>query len=191
MSAWLALGAAGSFAAGSADAARTEAMLERLERLLAYEESATHALARWCRLRGFAADPMITARPVIGGVSEAPEDARARLEVTPDEPLAFRHVKLTCGDVVLSDARNWYVPARLPPEMNQRLTIGDRPFGTVIAPLGFHRERLASRRGTGPGCPADTILTNRALIRLRGGSPLAFVVECYTAANLGPAPSAN
>ena len=163
-------------------------MLERFEQLLASEDSATEALARWCRLRGFATDPAITAWPVAGGASEAPEDVRARLEATPDELLAFRHVKLACGDVVLSDARNWYVPGLLPPEMNRRLAAGDMPFGAVIAPLGFRRERLASLRGPGPGCPVDTILTNRALIRLPNGRPLAFVVECYTAANLAPAP---
>jgi chorismate-pyruvate lyase len=162
-------------------------MLEQFEQLLASEDSATEALACWCRLRGFVADPVIAAWPVPGGALEAPDDVRARLGVTQDARLAYRHVKLACGDVVLSDARNWYVPALLPLEMNQRLAAGDMPFGAVIAPLGFRRERLASLRGPGPGCPADTILTNRALIRLPSGRPLSFVVECYTAANLAPA----
>jgi hypothetical protein len=37
---------------------------------------------------------------------------RARVGAT--EPLGFRHVRLACGNVVLSDAQNWFVPARLP-----------------------------------------------------------------------------
>jgi hypothetical protein len=81
-------------AAGAACTARADAMLDRFEQLLASEDSATRALARWCQLRGFVAEPMITASPVAGGVSDAPEDVRARLAVGPDEPLAYRHVKL-------------------------------------------------------------------------------------------------
>jgi chorismate-pyruvate lyase len=163
-------------------------MLDRFEQLLASEDSATHALARWCQLRGFVAEPMITARPVAGSASEPPADVRAQLDVRPAEPLAFRHVRLACGDVVLSEARNWYVPTRLSQDLNHRLGASDEPFGSVIAPLRFRRERLASLRGAGPGCPADTVLTNRALIRLASGEPLASVVECYTAANLAAAP---
>ena len=168
-------------------AAQPGQSLAELEALLAHEDSATLALAQWCRARGLANDPSITARRLAGD-SAPSADVREWLQVAAGEPLGYRHVELTCGDMVLSDARNWYVPARLATPMIDELASGDRPFGAVIAPLGFRRERLGSRRGAGPGCPAGTILTNRALIRLRSGEPLAFVVECYQPALLGAAP---
>ena len=56
-------------------------MLDRFERLLASEDSATEALTDWCRSRGFAADPIITARPVRGPPQSPPEDVRERLNV--------------------------------------------------------------------------------------------------------------
>ena len=50
--------------------------------------------------------------------------------------------------------------------------------------LNFRRERLDSTRGRTAPCPAGTILSHRALLRLQDGTPLALVVECYTRANL-------
>ncbi|MFM6832719.1 MAG: hypothetical protein ACKOVA_20640, partial [Novosphingobium sp.] len=96
-------------------------------------------------------------------------------------------VRLTCGDTVLSVAHNWYVPARLTPEMNRTLETTDAPFGKVVAPLGFRRERLASRRGRMAECPEGTILSHRAVLRLLDGRAISLVVECYTRANLSHA----
>ena len=55
------------------------------------------------------------------------------------------HVQLTCGAHVLSDAENWYLPARLTADMNRRLEETEAPFGRVVAPLGFHRRTLETR----------------------------------------------
>lgn len=101
-----------------------------------------------------------------------------------EEPLGYRHVELRCGDVVLSVAHNWYVPARLTPGMNRTLGISDTPFGRVAMPLGFTRRRLAEKRGPLPGCPLDTVLANRAVLELPDGRPLSALTECYTRANL-------
>lgn len=120
-------------------------------------------------------------------------DTRTILVVRGDERVAYRNVRLMCGAATLSVARNWYVPARLPPEMRRRLETSDTPFGKVIAPLRFTRERRASRRGRAAGCPAGTVLSHRALLRLPDGRPVSYLVECYTRANLvsgGGAPAA-
>jgi chorismate-pyruvate lyase len=109
---------------------------------------------------------------------------RKALGVTADEPVAYRHVRLACGGTVLSDARNWYVPARLTPAMNRTLETTDTPFGKVVMPLGFRRERLEARRGRAAECPAGTVLSHRALLRVEGGAAISLVVECYTRANL-------
>lgn len=158
--------------------------LAAFEATLAAQDSATAALGQWCTARGIATPATIRAMPVVGAGRAATADVRARLGVAEDEPLAFRHVRLTCGDVVLSDAQNWYVPARLTAAMNQRLQTTDTPFGTVVAPLGFRRERGPARRGAAAGCPADTILSHSAVLRLPDGRAISAVVECYTPENL-------
>lgn len=159
--------------------------LAAFERLLAREDSATAALTQWCQARGLAEDPLVTARKVARRARDADAATRRLLAVGAREPVGYRHVALACGATVLSLARNWYVPARLPPAMRRQLA-ANRPFGAVIAPLGFRRERLASTRGPAAGCPAATVLTNRALILLPDGEPLALVIECYQPTVLGP-----
>ncbi|MEO0032404.1 MAG: hypothetical protein RIS94_2162 [Pseudomonadota bacterium] len=151
---------------------------------MAAQDSATLALQQWCAARGIADPPMIRALADRSGNDAAPDSVRAALGVGAQEPLAFRHVRLACGGAVLSDARNWYVPARLTPAMNATLETTDTPFGMVVKPLGFHRVRLDSRRGRGAGCPAGTILTHRAVLRLADGRAISLVTECYTQANL-------
>ena len=69
---------------------------------------------------------------------------REALDVKPDEPLGYRRVRLKCGDHVLSEADNWYVPARLAPEMNHVLETTDTPFGKAVAALHFRRHTLSA-----------------------------------------------
>ena len=102
--------------------------------------------------------------------------------------MAFRHVQLLCGTAVLSDAKNWYVPARLTSAMNAALLTTDTPFGTIVRPLGFRRERLESRRGRAAECPAGTVLSHKAVLRLADGRGISLVAECYTATNLAGRP---
>jgi hypothetical protein len=132
----------------------------------------------------------LASRPSATAVLQArcPEPIRAELvaEPTPPPPdgpmfsaAGYRHVRLTCAGRVFSDARNWYRRELLTSEMNRQLDTTYRPFGAVAAPLGFTRERLASRRGRVPPCPAGTVLSQRGLLRLPSGEPLALLIECY------------
>lgn len=157
--------------------------LPAFERTLAAQDSATAALGQWCADRRLATPPVIRAERLTDA-TPPPPGLRALLQAAPDEPLAMRRVRLRCGNVVLSEAWNWYRPARLTPAMNATLDSSDTPFGRVAAPLGFRRERLSSRRGRAHGCPAGTILSHRALLRLPDGQPLALVTECYARAAL-------
>ena len=158
--------------------------LGRFERTLAADDSATAALEKWCAARRIAAPAKIRAL-ADRSANETPSPAtRAALDVSPDEPVAFRHVRLLCGTAVLSDARNWYVPARLTAAMNTALLSTETPFGTVVRPLGFHRERLESRRGRAAECPPGTMLSHKAILRLADGRGISLVAECYTRANL-------
>lgn len=158
--------------------------LNRFERMLAANDSATAALGQWCAARGIAAPASIRALADRSANEPASAATRAALGVQADEPLAFRQVRLACGAHVLSEAKNWYVPARLTPAMNATLLGSDTPFGTVVRPLGFRRERLASQRGQVLECPAGTVLSQRAVLRLADGRGISLVIECYTAATL-------
>ncbi|MBS0476469.1 MAG: hypothetical protein JSR28_15165 [Proteobacteria bacterium] len=153
-----------------------------LERTLGSTPSATRALEAWCAARGFAEQPVVIARRIAGDAPREPSDLRARLGIGADAPLGYRHVELACGSRVLSVAHNWYRRDLLDPAMNQALDGSDAPFGKVVGPLRFSRETLDSRHGGEPGCPAGTVLSQIALLRLPGGQPLALVTECYTRA---------
>lgn len=157
-------------------------LLDQFETTLAAQDSATAALGAWCEQRRIASPARVTAAVLPGGMRSDPHDLPALLQLT--APPGYRHVRLSCGGRVLSEAHNWYVPAQLTPAMNAALATSDVPFGKVAAPLRYTRQRLSSQRGAGPGCPASTILTHRALLRLPDGAPLALVTECYTPANL-------
>ena len=178
--------AAGSLLiAACADDNRGE-LLNAFEANLTAHDSATEALRLWCAARGLARDPVITAQFVRGSDQPPPAGLHTLLEVTSDEPLGYRHVRLSCAGAVLSEAHNWYVPARLTPEMNRALAQTDTPFGKVAAALHFTREPQSAVPGPNHSCPGGVISTHRALLRLPDGRPLAMVVECYTIANLLP-----
>lgn len=154
----------------------TLAALPRFEATLASTPSATAALGQWCAARQFADPPRIAARLVRGDDAPRPAGA-AGLS-------GYRHVRLSCGPRVLSEAHNWYARERLTAQMNRLLDQTDTPFGTAVAALGFRRERLDEVRGAAPGCPRGTVLSHRARLALPDGATLALVVECYTRANL-------
>ncbi|AJP70923.1 hypothetical protein [Sphingomonas hengshuiensis] len=145
----------------------------RLDAELRAATSATAVLQRRC------AEPI---RAVVDRAAmRAPTaEQRARLRVGAEEPVGYRHVSLRCGDKVLSDAENWYVPARLTQAMNAALT-GDTPFGAAIRPLAPRREALDSpdpRRD--PAAGSRWVLEHHALVLDGRGVPLAEVIERYT-----------
>ena len=160
----------------------TTPRLAEFERTLAAQDSATAALGQWCKARAIADPPTIRAEQA--GIAPHPSAEVRRLLAAPDEPLAYRHVRLVCGDAVLSEADNWYVPSRLTAEMNRTLNTTQTPFGRVVSPLGFTRERLSALRGRAAECPKGTVLSHRARLVLADGRPISLVTECYTRTNL-------
>lgn len=170
----------------TACAVQPAAPVEGLERMLASHDSATAALEQWCEQQGLANPARVIAEQAPGQLVNEPADLRALLGIDAAELLGCRHVRLTCGGRLLSQAQNWYVPSRLTGEMNAVLASTTTPFGKVAAPLGFKRELIETRQGAGPDCPAGTVLFQRALLRLPDGRPLAHVLECYAASALPP-----
>ncbi len=173
-------------AVGLQAAAEVASPAERMRALnadLLASSSATLTLEGWCADRHLASPARIVALRDPAAVRPAPAEIRARLEVSVTEPLGYRRVRLACGGHVLSEADNWFVPARLTAEMNVTLSRTDTPFGRVVLPLSPHRVTLGVDwlwSGQGATPPADQgLFRHRALVEAPNGQPLAYVQETY------------
>jgi hypothetical protein len=113
------------------------------------------------------------------------------------DAVRYRRVGLRCGDRVVSEADNWYVPARLTAAMNRELDTTDVPFGRAVRSLDFRRRTLSSRllwlplslaSGADEGLGAELaspviphhVLVHRAVLTRADGTPFSFVAETYT-----------
>jgi hypothetical protein len=174
------------------------ALLESLNADLLSHDSATLTLDRWCAAHDLAPGAKIVAERVRGQDKPADAEVRRLLGVGEAEPIRYRRVKLSCGGHVLSEADNWYVPARLTPEMNQALDSSDVAFGRAVQALHFQRHTLSAEllwrplpagwemgAATPPASGALDIpahvLQHRAVLALPDGTPFSTVVETYTA----------
>ncbi|MGH8211072.1 MAG: hypothetical protein ACREU6_16050 [Steroidobacteraceae bacterium] len=174
------------------------ALLQTLNADLLSNDSATLTLDRWCDAHKMASPAKIVAELVHGGDKAASDEVRQLLGVSATDPVRYRHVRLHCGEHVLSEADNWYVPVRLTPDMNKVLDTTDTAFGRAVQALNFHRRTLSVRllwsplpqgwemraslpaAGAGPlQIPAQTI-QHRAVLYLPDGTPFSLIVETYT-----------
>jgi chorismate-pyruvate lyase len=176
------------------------ALLETLNADLLSNDSATLTLDRWCEAHKMATPAKIVAERVHGDDKEPTEEVRKLLAVGSSEPVRYRHVRLHCGEHVLSEADNWYVPARLTADMNKVLDTSDTAFGRAVQELHFHRRTLAAQllwsplpvgweMAAGGKIPAGgrgklevpaQVLQHRAVLFLPDGTPFSMVVETYT-----------
>ncbi|MGH8252972.1 MAG: hypothetical protein ACRES2_02960 [Steroidobacteraceae bacterium] len=191
--------------------ARVEALalLQTLNANLLGHDSATQILGEWCREHELAADPHIVVQRVHDKQATASEERLRDLRVASDAEVRYRHVRLLCGSLVLSEADNWYVPARLTTAMNQQLDSTDAPFGAVVQELHFQRHTLSAKLLWQPLAPGwemsansrpppaarlvvpDRVLEHRAVLSLPDGTPISEVIETYTGNVLAFAPPEN
>jgi chorismate-pyruvate lyase len=174
------------------------ALLQSFNAELLGDDSATLTLDRWCETHRLADPPEIVADR-LPGVDKAPTaEQRQILRVSDSEPVAYRRVQLRCGQHVLSEAENWYVPSRLTPEMNQTLRTTNISFGRAVQKLNFTRNALSATLlwsplpdggEIGESVPIGTsstlqipaqVLEHRAVLTLPDGTPFSTVVETYT-----------
>jgi hypothetical protein len=128
-----------------------DAFLARLELLaltqtlgaeLLASPSATTTLEHWCAAHHMADEPRLVARRADGEEKTPNDDIRKRLQADSREVVKYRRVRLACGDHVLSEADNWYVPSRLPEDVNRLLETTDTPFGKAVRGLQPYRRAI-------------------------------------------------
>jgi chorismate-pyruvate lyase len=118
------------------------ALMQTLNASLLASRSATATLEQWCVNHKMAPEPKIVAHRLAGEEKPPSPETRSRLAVGEGEAIKYRRVELSCGDHVLSEADNWYVPGRLSAEMNRALETTDTPFGKAVAALQPFRRTI-------------------------------------------------
>jgi hypothetical protein len=182
------------------------AIVEILNATVLAARSATFTLDKWCADHKLCGETTIRARLVRDIDKPAMHEQRRRLQIDETEPVKFRHVELRCGDRILSEADNWYVPSRLTAEMNRQLETTDAPFGRVVADLKPFRQTFAAemlwkplddgweQRPPTADHPQQAlaippkIFEHRALLYAADLKPISEVDETYTSENLAFAP---
>jgi hypothetical protein len=182
------------------------AVVETLNATLLGARSATFTLDKWCADHGLATETKIHARLIRDVEKPITDEQRHRLQIDQNEPVKFRHVELACGDRVLSEADNWYVPSRLSADMNRALETTDTPFGRAITELKPFRRTFAvemlwkplqdgwEQRPRSADHPQQALaippklFEHRALVYGADLRPIAEVDEMYTRDNLAFAP---
>ena len=187
------------------------AELQTLNADLLGHASATLTLDRWCARHQLATGATIVADRVKGEDKQPSAEIRAQLRASAAEPIAYRRVRLRCGERVLSEADNWYVPAKLTAEMNHTLETSNTSFGRVVKPLDFRRHTVSAQLlwsplpegwdiGSAPLPEAtdgaslsipDKVIEHQALLTRGDGDPFSYVIETYTGAVLDFPPSAS
>jgi hypothetical protein len=188
---------------------RTQALavIETLNAELLGSSSATATLEAWCSDHHMASPPRLTAELVRGVDKPVTDEQRRVLQVGPGEMVRYRRVRLACGEHVLSQADNWYVPGRLTAAMNRVLETTDTPFGRAVAGLHPVRQTLAAEllwsplpagwylrvgraptaadaAGGGALAIPDELFRHRAVLYDERRRPFSEVVETYSSAVL-------
>jgi chorismate-pyruvate lyase len=181
------------------------ALVQTLNAEVLASRSATATLEAWCRDHRLAEEPSIKAEVMVGVVKAATDETRQRLQVESSERVNYRRVRLRCGAWVLSEADNWYVPARLTESMNRFLETTDMPFGRVVQALEPYRRTVSVKvlwsplpggwerdarpvDGNGALAIPDGLLEHRAVLYTRKHQPFSEVVEIYQRGVLAFAP---
>ncbi|HET7229938.1 MAG TPA: hypothetical protein VFJ16_08055 [Longimicrobium sp.] len=175
------------------------ALVQGLNAEILASRSATATLENWCGDHRLAPEPRIVAEVLASEPLAPTAEQRQRLRADSGEVVRYRRVRLRCGGRVLSEAENWYLPARLTPDMNRALETGDTPFGRVVAPLEPTRQTFAARllwfplpegwerslhsvppcHSSGPLPIPAALFEHRAVLIGGDGRPIAEVHEVY------------
>jgi len=174
------------------------ALMQTLSAEILGSRSATTSLERWCQRYGLATEPRVVAHRIAGPAKALTPEQRERLKAS-DSEVRYRRVQLRCGEHVLSEAENWYVPGRLTTEMNDLLDRTDTSFGRVVQALQPYRQTFAVSllwsplpdgwerasvdaapcATAGPLVMPDALFEHRAVLYTRDQVPFSEVHEVY------------
>jgi hypothetical protein len=145
------------------------ALIQTLNAEALASRSSTLLLEKWCRDHQLADEPKIVA-DVARGVGKIPTaEQRQRLQVTPQDEVKYRRVQLRCGNRILSEAENWYVPDRLTADMNRLLATTGTPFGKLCSLWSrIDRHSLSNSCGRRSRMAGSAVQSSRPL------APLGF-----------------
>lgn len=166
------------------------ALRDRIEK----GNSATIELDRWCAEHRMAKLGAVRVDKISNTVAAAGPGLSKLFQVGPSEPLQLRHVRLRCGSHILSSARLWYVPSRLPVAINRTLKSTNVPFGRAVVSLKLIRRPIASATywpsssGSNGAQFPNILFSKRAILGAAGQPPMAYVVEDYHKGVLDYAP---
>ena len=176
------------------------ALLQTLNADLLSHDSATLTLERWCHSHhmDMASPARIVAERVKGADKQPTAEQLQLLGVSTSDAVRYRRVRLHCGAYILSEAENWYVPARLTNDMNRLLDTTETSFGRAVQALNFRRRTLSAKllwlplpEGWETGASIsnrsgamlrvpDAVIEHRAVLTLPDGTPFSEVIETYT-----------
>ena len=178
--------------------ANVAALAGELSDHLLRASTATEALRTWCAARSLSTGPITVVKQAPDQPRSPDNDMLDELRPERHERIAYRRVRLVRGPLVLSEADNWFIPDRLPPDVRELLETTDVPFGAAVAQLRPWRRTFFVRFGEWSAgrvadagdhplglSPAMTILEHRAVVLDRNRRPLSVVSERYRAALLG------
>jgi chorismate-pyruvate lyase len=169
---------------------RAEDLTFQLAEILLTTFSATAALQVWCELRGLGQGDLFSD---LKPVEAAPLPTIGIDSLSPDEfePVRYRAITLTRGDLPLLDADNWYLPGRLPQRAQDLLETTDTPFGLALAGTLQNRRTFSlvvppkvralfgkrdHLRGTRIEVADVPVLTLRGVVTI-GATPVSYVEE--------------
>ncbi len=174
----------------------TEALVWALSTRLIASATATDTLLAWCEEYGLSHGPISVDVRQRFAPSVVPDEVMAALSPVTPEAVHYRQVRLMRESLALAAAENWFVPQRLPADMNEALNQTDVPFGTVIAPLHPVRRTLVANvwplvdelvedpawfSGSARRSRPEIILEHKAMILTGSGTSLALVSEFFFA----------
>jgi uncharacterized protein YjiS (DUF1127 family) len=150
--------------------AKVAALVRDLSDHLLHAPTATEALHAWCAARRLSAGPIIAVKQDPDRRRHADDDVLDELRPERHERIAYRCVRLVRGRVVLSEADNWFIPERLPPDVRSALEATDMPFGAAIARLRPSRRTYFVRFPDLSGQRSRDRWPSRRLVAIDAGS---------------------
>ena len=166
----------GIAAARPASTPQSIAEISALRDEISEAASATQVLDRWCASHHMAPAGAVIAEKIANKPVSATAQLRRTLQLKASDSVQLRHVRLLCSGHILSVARLWYVPSRLPASMEASLQQTDTPFGKVVAPLHLDRQSTGSSSawlpnggGSTAKIPPHILFSQRALMRRADG----------------------